>query len=91
MKAYAIARERKIDPAGMRPLMTAFTAPLYVAFNPAADAGIREKWGKALETMKADGTLQKILDGWKQKLAMPAPADKSAEAAEAGDAGAKKD
>ena len=55
------AKAQNVDPSELTPLFTVKKTELYMAFSKATLADVVQKWQKAYDDMKADGTYDKIL------------------------------
>jgi len=59
-----VAKANKVDAADLTPLYTVKRTELYMAFSQGTDAGTIQKWQKAYDDLKADGTYEKIVAKW---------------------------
>jgi polar amino acid transport system substrate-binding protein len=60
----ALAKRQGVDPSELTPAFTVKAAEMYMAFSKAVPAEVIQKWSKAFEEMKADGTYAAILAKW---------------------------
>jgi len=60
----AMAKKQGIDPAELTPVFTVKKTELYMAFSKGVPAAVVQKWNKALDGMKADGTYAAIMAKW---------------------------
>jgi polar amino acid transport system substrate-binding protein len=60
----SLAKKQGVDPSELMPVFTVKKTELYMAFSKAAPAEVVQKWSKAIDDMKADGTYNAIIAKW---------------------------
>jgi polar amino acid transport system substrate-binding protein len=60
----ALAKKEGVDPSELTPVFTVEAAVMYMAFSKTTPAEVVQKWRKAFEDMKADGTYAAIIARW---------------------------
>lgn len=61
-------RNKNLDPALIKPVVSLYKSYNYIAFNNKTDTTIINKWQEALDSMKKDGTMEKIAKKWSKIL-----------------------